>query len=261
MSFFLGNNNFIGRRHPATRILLLLASFAPPMIVSTPIPMGAILFCYLLGAIFTGAWKNLWRVKWFVILFVFMSVCLWSVFYQADDKAYFAWGPISPSPNSALYGLAMGLRLVSFLVSALIFLSSTRIEEMNHGLLSLGLPYRGAFALSLAFRLMPLFTESAQQIATAQRVRGLDVSRGNIFKRTKHYVAILAPVLIAALRRANGLAIALETKGFGLRSKRTSIVQYKFGFIDILWLVIMCGFITATVLFVHFHDDFQRIMF
>jgi energy-coupling factor transport system permease protein len=261
VSFYLSDNSFIGRRHPATRLLMLLLAFAPPMIVSELAPMIVILSIYTLGAFASGAWRNLWRVKWFIVLFLLVSLSLWSIFHKAGDEAWFQWGPIAPSPGSAAFGLAMGLRLVSFLVPAIIFLSSTRIEDLHYGLLKLGIPYRGAFALSLAFRLTPLFTESAQQIATAQRVRGLDVKKGNIIRRTRFYIAILAPVMIAALRRANGLAIALEAKGFGLQTKRTSIMRYTSGAMDYFWLLFIGGLVALTIFYTHFHHYLEQLIF
>ncbi len=260
-SLYLTDKCFIGRRHPTTRILMLLTAFAPPMITHKLEVMAAVLTLYVIASFVSGAWRNLWRARWFIFLFLTITISLWSVFHKAGDAPYFQWGPISPSPGSVFYGLAMALRLICFLVAALIFLSATKVEDINYGLIKLGAPYRGAFALSLAFRLTPLFTESANQISTAQRMRGLDTSAGNIIQKTRRYIAILAPVLIAALRRANGLAVALEAKGFGMKQKRTSLMRYPLSAMDFLWPALMGGLIALTVLYVHFHDYFEGIAY
>jgi energy-coupling factor transport system permease protein len=104
-----------------------------------------------------------------------------------------------------LYGLGMATKLSTFLATGALFLSTTRIEEFAYAFTLLGLPYRISFTLTLAFRLAPLFLESALTVIQAQRCRGLDVHQGNIFQRLRHYVLVLIPVFMeAATRRSNG---------------------------------------------------------
>lgn len=56
----------------------------------------------------------------------------------------------------------------------------------------------------------------------AQRCRGLDVNRGPLLQRLRHYVLVLIPVFMGALRRADQMAIALEVRGFNSGRSRTS---------------------------------------
>ena len=56
-------------------------------------------------------------------------------------------------------------------VLGVVFLSSTTVEGFAQGLRALGLPYRAAFAITLAFRLVPTFLESGRTVVEAQRAR------------------------------------------------------------------------------------------
>ena len=142
-----------------------------------------------------------------LLLFV-MSVVLWGLF------------------QSVAYGVTIGLRLVCFVTATVVFLTCTRTEDFTVALSKLGLPFVVSFTLSLAFRLAPLFMETAQTIAMAQRARGLDLDSGGPLSRLRRHVPIIVPVLVSGLRRADQLAIALESKGFGGGKPRSVLSEY-----------------------------------
>jgi energy-coupling factor transporter transmembrane protein EcfT len=65
------------------------------------------------------------------------------------------------SRASLVFGLGRGLKLADLLATSVLFLSTTKVEEFTAGLARLGVPYRVGFAITLAFRLVPLFIDSA----------------------------------------------------------------------------------------------------
>jgi energy-coupling factor transport system permease protein len=69
----------------------------------------------------------------------------------------------------------MGLRLASFVSIGLVLLSTTRNEELTHGLIRMGLPHPVAFAFATALRLIPTFAGAGATIVQAQMARGLDL--------------------------------------------------------------------------------------
>jgi energy-coupling factor transport system permease protein len=244
--FFVTDQSFLGRCHPASRILLLIGACLPPLLVDQAAPAACLLVLYLAAALAFSAWPNVWRVRGLIVAFLVVTAILWPLFHRTPDPPLFKIGPFAPSYGSLLFALAMGLRMVALLVAGVVFLSATRIEDISYGLQKLGMPFRMSFAFSLAFRLTPLFMNGASQIATAQKVRGLDLNAVSLLPRLKGYVAILAPVLITALRRADGLALALESKGFGRSSPRTSFRQYGTTWRDILLLSTITAVIVCT---------------
>lgn len=137
---------------------------------------------------------------------------------------------------SLLYGITICLRLNCFVLAAIIFLTCTPIEDFTYGLYRMGPPFAVSFALTLAFRLTPLFMETAQAIAMAQQARGLDLDSGGLFQRIRRYVPIIVPVLVSGLRRADQLAVALESKGFGMAGRRTTIMAFRISWRDVALL-------------------------
>ncbi|MGH7896771.1 MAG: energy-coupling factor transporter transmembrane component T family protein, partial [Candidatus Binatia bacterium] len=135
--------------------------------------------------------------------------------------------------------------------SSVLFVSITRVEEFTEALRGLGMPYRMSFTITMASRLVPLFLSSALTVVVAQRARGLDFSRGNVFQRLARYVPVIVPVFMGALRRADAMAMALETRGFSRAGERTTFVRSRFGAADLvagtLMLCVMAIYVWAWV--------------
>jgi len=132
------------------------------------------------------------------------------------------------SKASILFGLGRGMKVGGLVLASALFLSATKVEELAVGLSRVGLPYRLGFTITLAFRLVPLFIESALTVVDAQRLRGYDFDQGGPFERLRRYVPVVIPVFMGALRKANSMAMALEARGFGRTHQPTSVVEYRF---------------------------------
>ena len=225
LTFYSPSGGFFERVHPVSKLICLMASFVPPFLGNEPLEVFPYFSFLLLAAFFAQAGANLRRVyKLMIILFV-MSIVLWAFFYRGKS-ALFTVGRIVIMKESLLYGVTTGIRLNCFILSAIIFLTSTPIEDFTYGLSKLGMPFAASFALTLSFRLTPLFMETGQAIVMAQKSRGLDLDSGGIIKRIRHYVPIIVPVLVSGLRRADQLAVALESRGFGKTKKRSAISEF-----------------------------------
>src|SRR5262249_44797111 len=124
-------------------------------------------------------------------------------------------------------GLGKGLKVAALVLASVLFLSSTKVEELSVGLMRVGLPYRVGFTITLAFRLVPLFIDSALTVVDAQRLRGYDFDSGNSLQRLRRYVPVIIPVFMGALRKANSMAMALEARGFGRSNDPTSFIEYR----------------------------------
>jgi energy-coupling factor transport system permease protein len=164
----------------------------------------------------------------------------WMAVYRGGVPIINFW-VIHLSRQALLFGLGRGLRLALLLSASILFLSTTTIEEFTTSLTSVRVPYRVAFAMSLAFRLVPLFMDSALTVVQAQSLRGYDFNQGNLFQRLKRYVPAIIPVFMGALRRANNMAMALEARGFGFGATPTSFVEYRWQVPDLAAFVVLSG--------------------
>jgi energy-coupling factor transport system permease protein len=80
------------------------------------------------------------------------------------------------------------------------------------------LPYRAALSVTIALRLIPTLLALSQNVRDAHTLRRADERRIGFFART---LPQLSSVLIQSVRMIPSLAMALETRGFGRKARRT----------------------------------------
>jgi len=222
------------RLHPSGKIIGLLLSFIFPLAFTDPRYILLLWLIALPAGISSGAFQILKRL-WFLFGFIILaSFILWNIFTRGGEMIYILPG-LKLGKEAILFSAGMSLRLGLALFLGMIFIASTRVEDLYYGLNRMGIPFAVSFALSLSFRLVPIFSESAATILQAQRSRGLKTSRG-LIQRFRSYFPLFIPVFLSALRRVDHLSIALESRGFGAGIKRTSWVEYRFAARDYLFL-------------------------
>ncbi len=228
---YLDKGSFFHKLHPITKIISLLLLFLTAIIFNHPLYLLAIAGGVLLLTIFSHSLPNIHKIKTLLILLIIFCTVLWSIFLKGENLLW-KFGPLSIYKESLYYAFSMGIRLDIMLICGIIFLSCTRIEEFTNGLNKLGIPFPISFTLSLAFRLVPTFTATTTTVIQAQKSRGLDLDKGSIFNRMKKHVPLIIPIFIYAIRNADMLAMALESKSFGARKERTYYQNFKMRLAD-----------------------------
>jgi energy-coupling factor transport system permease protein len=119
--------------------------------------------------------------------------------------------------GDAATGIALGIRLVGISLAGIVAVATVDPTELADALVEhLNAPPRFSVGALAAFRLMPLFADEWQTIALARRARGLEDAR-----RVSAFVAMTRSLLVAAIRRATRLAIAMDARGFADTGCRT----------------------------------------
>ncbi|MFO8055919.1 MAG: energy-coupling factor transporter transmembrane component T [bacterium] len=244
--FYIERESFFHRLHPVTKIVLLVLGFAAALVLERPLYILLLWLIFAWAARGTGVFQSLRRVWWLLFLIALASFGIWSVAYHGKT-VLFELGPFSATREGMLFGAGMGLRLDLMIFCGLVFLATTTVEDFTYGLTRMGLPFPVSFSLSLSFRLVPLFGDTIKKIMDAQKARGLDLESVNVFRRMQGYVPLLVPVFSSALRKTDQLAVALESKGFGLPGPRGNYLEYRAGARDAGALLAMILIIAAEV--------------
>lgn len=239
---YLDRDTFVHRLDPRTKMLLLVGTFVLTFLGVHPLYQIGVLAVVLLYGALAKSLINLKRI-WFILVMVgLMTVILWSIFASGETPLFWF-----VEREAVLYGLGIALRIDITIIAGMIFLSTTRNEEIATGLVKLGIPYRFAFAVSTALRLVPTIAATGYTIGQAQRSRGLDLESGNIIQRIRKNAPLLIPVFVSTIRSTNVFSMALESKGFGASSKRTYFLQLAIGSRDVLVLVLFLVLLAAAV--------------
>lgn len=244
---YLDRETWTHRLDPRTKILATVILFSLSLCFNHPAYLAAVTLGILGIAVLSRALTNFWKLRFLLFLLFVFSAVMWPLFASGPTPLW-NWGPLTVSRESLLYGIAMGLRLSSFVMAGLILLSTTRNEELTHGLIGLGIPYPVAFAFSTALRLIPTLAGAGATIIQAQVSRGLDLESGNIFRRMGKFIPQAIPLFIYAIRYTNLLAMALESRGFSPGAKRTFYYELRMAPKDYAILIIL-GAVLAVALY------------
>ncbi len=236
LALYVARPSPLHRLHPVTKLAGLAALIVAAFVVDAPAvlaPLGALVVALLALA---GALELLRRFRTlFALVFVF-TVVVWTLFYR---------GILVPSDAGLRFGLSTAVRLDTFLATGLLFLATTRVEEVAYALGRIGVPYPAGFTLTLSFRLVPLFFDAARTIVQAQRCRGLRMDRGGLLVRLRRFGPVIVPVFVGALRRADRMAMALELRGFNSGRPRTTYLRARATWRDVVALAVAGGVAAA----------------
>jgi energy-coupling factor transport system permease protein len=137
-------------------------------------------------------------------------------------------------------GVAIALRLVGIALAGIVAIASIDPTELADALVEhLHAPRRFTVGALAAFRLMPLFADEWQTIALARRARGLDN------RRVTAFFSMTRSLLVAAIRRATRLAIAMDGRGFAGPGCRTLARPRAIRRLD--WSLIAAAFAIAAL--------------
>lgn len=235
-SLYLDRQTWVHRLDGRTKFLATLILFSLTIVFSDP---RYLLFVAILvvSAVFgSHSFTNV-RKTWILLALLFAySAILWP-FFVVGQTPILTLGSFVVTREGLAFSIGMGLRLDLMVVSGLVLLSTTRVEDFALALQRLGLPNTMGFAFSLAFRWVPTLLGAGATVVQAQRSRGLDINKGTISKRIRRYPALAVPLIGHTLRQTTLLAMALESKGFGPERKGNPYRAFALGWRDYLILL------------------------
>jgi energy-coupling factor transport system permease protein len=92
--------------------------------------------------------------------------------------------------------------------------------------------------MSMALRFIPTLIEETDKIMSAQKARGADFETGNLMERAKALLPVLVPLFVSAFRRADELAVAMESRCYHGGEGRTRMKQLRMARRDYIALVL-----------------------
>ena len=93
--------------------------------------------------------------------------------------------------------------------------------------------------VQISMRYLPLIAQTAEKTAKAQAARGGDwEQRGfNPIRQAKRVLPLLVPLMVNSLKRAETMALAMESRGFNAAEERSSFYALKFNWKDSVFLI------------------------
>ena len=152
--------------------------------------------------------------------------------------------------------VTMIVRLIMLILGTFLLTYTTSPIALTDGIESLMGPLKKmrvpvhelAMMMSIALRFIPTLIEETDKIISAQKARGADFESGNLFRRARAMLPILVPLFISAFRRADELAVAMESRCYHGGEGRTRMKRLRMASRDTVALLL--GAVVLAAVFV-----------
>ena len=101
--------------------------------------------------------------------------------------------------------------------------------------------------MSMALRFIPTLIEETDKIMSAQKARGADFETGSLGKRAKALIPVLVPLFVSSFRRADELAVAMESRCYHGGEGRSRMKQLKMLGRDVFTLIFGIAFVAGMI--------------
>lgn len=173
------------------------------------------------------------------ILAIGLGFSFWvDVGLVGDSPAVIRIGDWTLHLGALAIGFATALRLGAILALALIGgLTTTGPDLVRSTVQQLRVPYRIGYTALAAFRFVPRFGYELSVIRAAHRVRGHHGGRGPIARIARGW-GYIVPLLAGAIRHAERVALAMDSRAFGAHATRTERHLVPFRTRDVVFIVL-----------------------
>lgn len=163
--------------------------------------------------------KNLLPATAWLAIFALIILLLQALLFNAGQVLFYLYPPaqaLAITDQGLFSGLAMALRMMTLVLSFLVIITTTQTRDIILTLVEkFKVPYDYAFMFMTALRFVPTFMGEVRQITEAQQARGYAIEGWNPVKRIKAYAPVAVPLVLISLNKAENLAMAMETRGYG----------------------------------------------
>lgn len=237
-------NSWLHRLDPRVKLLLAICGSLVLLVFVNLWVMIAALALALAALWSAGVSRERISAVWKALLPTMILVAVfWVILYPGEGPALVSFWIVQITPASIAQALAIALRLGALTFTIFLWLFTTDQSTLVRSLVALGLPYTWGLTLAIALRYLPTMANALRMVSDAQQARALDLTKGNLLKRGRAYIPIIVAMIITALRTAENLSRALESRAFGAPRQRTFVRQLTFRRVDLLWTV---GILLAT---------------
>ena len=253
---YLPGNSVVHRLDPRTKIILMGVYIAIVFVVKSllvfliPIVLLFAMFAFarVPASYFFSALKPM---KW---LLIFMFIL--NLFTTQGTTVLFEWQFIRLTQEAVEQAVYITLRLILLVAGTSILTLTTSPIALTDGLEKLMSPLRKlhfpahelAMMMTIALRFIPTLMEETDRIQKAQMARGADFESGNIFQRAKSMIPVLVPLFVSAFRRADELAMAMESRCYHGGEGRTRMRELHFHARDLIATLLLVTVLVGIIL-------------
>ena len=181
------------------------------------------------------------------LVFIILLTGILNLFYTKEGTVLFDWWIFTVTTGGIKRAFLMVVRIMLLICGTLLLTYTTSPIALTDGLEMLLNPLKKikvpvhemSMMMSMALRFIPTLIEETDKIMSAQKARGADFSTGKLTERAKALLPLLVPLFVSSFRRADELAVAMESRCYHGGEGRTRMKTLRLARRD--WLAFLAG--------------------
>ena len=252
---FVAGDSVIHKLDPRTKIgmmiLYIVMTFFVKRIYFMTIPFIYLVLELLLSRISLRYILNSLKPIRFLLIFMFIL----NLIFTKGEQVWLNLGFWQLTGEAVLQACFLSIRIILLVAGASMLTLTTSPLALTDGIERLLSPLRIlhfpahelAMMMTIALRFVPTLMDESEKIREAQMSRGADFENGNLFKRVKSMIPILIPLFVSSFRKADELAIAMESRCYHGGDGRTRMHQLRFRLADLFATLITLAFLAVLI--------------
>ena len=181
------------------------------------------------------------------LIFIIILTGVLNLFYTKGGTVLFDWWIFTVTTEGIKRAFLMVVRIMLLITGTFLLTYTTSPIALTDGLEILLNPLKRlrvpvhemSMMMSMALRFIPTLIEETDKIMSAQKARGADFSTGRLTERARALLPLLVPLFVSSFRRADELAVAMESRCYHGGEGRTRMNALHMARRDVLAL--LCG--------------------
>lgn len=241
----------IGKLYPTTKFMItllvvIISIFTPGYVLQY------IMFpVFLIISFMAGTTKQFLNAFFKSIFIIILFIFAMQVFIITNEDQTPIWGFIHFSQTGLATSLSMTSKITAIASAIMTFFETTKVKDITYALEHAGTPRKVTFLISSTIQLIPQMSSLSRTITDAQKARGIE-TEGGLMTRIKAFVPMLGPLVLSSIQQTEERVLALESRAFSAKGKKTSIyVLNKTGLdiaMEVLSVILLIGYVVWRVM-------------
>ena len=230
---FFPGNTIVHRLDPRTKLVLVIVFIAALFTAVDWFSYG-LMFLVTAGCISLSKIRLRTLTKGLKpLIFIIVLTGVLNLFYTTGGRVLLDWWIFTVTTEGVKRAFLMIARIMMLIMGTFLLtytpspIAHTDGLEMLLGpLKKLHVPvHEMSMMMSMALRFIPTLIEETDKIMSAQKARGADFETGKLTDRAKALLPLLVPLFVSSFRRADELAVAMESRCYHGGEGRTRMKQ------------------------------------
>ena len=230
---FFPGSTIVHRLDPRTKLILVIVFIAALFTAVDWFSYG-LMFLVTAGCITLSKIKLRSLTKGLKpLIFIIVLTGVLNLFYTTGGRVLLDWWIFTVTTEGVKRAFLMIARIMMLIMGTFLLTYTTSPIALTDGLEMLLGPLKKlhvpvhemSMMMSMALRFIPTLIEETDKIMSAQKARGADFETGKLTERAKALLPLLVPLFVSSFRRADELAVAMESRCYHGGEGRTRMKQ------------------------------------